>query len=184
MSHRSMGLQGLLENSFTFYIWFMFVPHRKYTYGCPWPVTGIALFEPQRKHAYSPPRPVTGTPLLLICWCSYITGNTHMGLQGLLQGKTLLFTCWWCSYLTRNTAMGLHGLLQGIALLFICSRFSFLTGNTPIGLQGLLRKELYFLHVDDVRTSQETHLWASTACDSDSFTFSLLYSSLPLILKC
>jgi hypothetical protein len=28
-----------------------------------------------------------------------------------------------------------------------------------------------FLYVDDVRTSQETHLWTSTACYGDSFTF-------------
>jgi hypothetical protein len=31
--------------------------------------------------------------------------------------------------------------------------------------------ELYFLHVDDVRTSRETHLWTSTVCCGDSFTF-------------
>jgi hypothetical protein len=30
----------------------------------------------------------------------------------------------------------------------------------------------YFLYVDYVRTSKETHLWASTACYWDSFTFS------------
>jgi hypothetical protein len=30
-----------------------------------------------------------------------------------------------------------------------------------------------FLYVDDVRTSQESHLWASTACYGDSFN--LLY---------
>jgi hypothetical protein len=28
-----------------------------------------------------------------------------------------------------------------------------------------------FLYVDDVHTSQETHVWASTACHKDSFTF-------------
>jgi hypothetical protein len=28
-----------------------------------------------------------------------------------------------------------------------------------------------FLYVDDVRTSQETHLWSSTACYRDGFTF-------------
>jgi hypothetical protein len=36
-------------------------------------------------------------------------------------------------------------------------------------LHGLLRRST-FLHVDDVRTSQETHLWAFTACYGDSFT--------------
>jgi hypothetical protein len=30
--------------------------------------------------------------------------------------------------------------------------------------------DLFFLHVDDVRTSQETHLRASTACYEDNFT--------------
>jgi hypothetical protein len=33
-----------------------------------------------------------------------------------------------------------------------------------------------FIYVDDVRTSQETHLWAFTACYGDSFTFYLLCS--------
>jgi hypothetical protein len=30
-------------------------------------------------------------------------------------------------------------------------------------LHGLLRRKFYFLYVDDVRTSQETHLWPSMA---------------------
>jgi hypothetical protein len=42
-----------------------------------------------------------------------------------------------------------------------------------VGLHGMLRGKLYILYVDDVCTSQETHLWASTACYVDSFT--LLY---------
>jgi hypothetical protein len=33
------------------------------------------------------------------------------------------------------------------------------TGNAATGLRGLLRGELYFLYVDDIRTSQETHQW-------------------------
>jgi hypothetical protein len=40
-----------------------------------------------------------------------------------------------------------------------------------MGLHVLLRGQLYFLYVADVRTSQETQLWASTACYGDSFTF-------------
>jgi hypothetical protein len=40
-----------------------------------------------------------------------------------------------------------------------------------MGLHGLLQRHLYVLYVADVRTSQETHLWASTACYSNSFTF-------------
>jgi hypothetical protein len=38
-----------------------------------------------------------------------------------------------------------------------------------MGLQGLLRGQLHF-YVDDVRTSQETHLWGSKTCYGDSFT--------------
>jgi hypothetical protein len=37
-------------------------------------------------------------------------------------------------------------------------------------LHGLLREQLYFLYSDNVRTSQETLLSASTACYGDSFT--------------
>jgi hypothetical protein len=40
-------------------------------------------------------------------------------------------------------------------------------------LHGLLRAELYFLYVDEVRTSQEIYLRASTDCYGDSFA--LLY---------
>jgi hypothetical protein len=34
---------------------------------------------------------------------------------------------------------------------------------------------LLFLYVDDVHSSQETHLWASTACYGDSFTSLYVY---------
>jgi hypothetical protein len=40
-----------------------------------------------------------------------------------------------------------------------------------MGHYGLLRGQLYFLYVDDVRTSQETRLWASMACYGYEFTF-------------
>jgi hypothetical protein len=40
-----------------------------------------------------------------------------------------------------------------------------------MGLYGLLHGSFTFLYVKDVRTSQETHLWASTACFTDNFTF-------------
>jgi hypothetical protein len=39
-----------------------------------------------------------------------------------------------------------------------------------MGLNGLLPETFTFLHVDDVRTSQETRLWVSTARYRDSFT--------------
>jgi hypothetical protein len=39
-----------------------------------------------------------------------------------------------------------------------------------VGLRGLLGDNCTFLYVDDVRTSQESHLPASVACYGDSFT--------------
>jgi hypothetical protein len=45
--------------------------------------------------------------------------------------------------------------------------------HNPMGLHGLLGDSFTLLYVDDVRTSQEAHLWASTASYGDSFT--LLY---------
>jgi hypothetical protein len=40
-----------------------------------------------------------------------------------------------------------------------------------MGLHGLLGDTFTFLYVDDVRTSQETHLLASMVCYGDSFNF-------------
>jgi hypothetical protein len=45
------------------------------------------------------------------------------------------------------------------------------TSHNPTGLHGLLRGQLYFLYVDDIHISQETHIWASKLCHGDSFTF-------------
>jgi hypothetical protein len=39
-----------------------------------------------------------------------------------------------------------------------------------MGLQNLLGDSFTILHLDDVRTSQETHLGASTACHGYSFS--------------
>jgi hypothetical protein len=61
--------------------------------------------------------------------------------------------------------------VTGIALLFLCRRYSYLTENKVAGLHGLLRVELYYSYVDDVRTSQETKLPASTNFYEDSFIF-------------
>jgi hypothetical protein len=43
--------------------------------------------------------------------------------------------------------------------------------ETLVALHGLLQGYIYFLYVDDVRTSQEIHLCVSTTCYSDGFTF-------------
>jgi hypothetical protein len=45
------------------------------------------------------------------------------------------------------------------------------TPHNPTALYGLLRGYLYFLYLDNIRASQEIHLWASTACYGDSFIF-------------
>jgi hypothetical protein len=37
-----------------------------------------------------------------------------------------------------------------------------------MGLYGLLWDSFTFLHIDDVRTSQDTYLWVSTECYGDS----------------
>jgi hypothetical protein len=44
-------------------------------------------------------------------------------------------------------------------------------GNTAMGFYGLLRGQFYFLYVNDVGTSQETHLQSSTAFCRDIFTY-------------
>jgi hypothetical protein len=45
------------------------------------------------------------------------------------------------------------------------------TSNKCMGFNGHLPGHLYCLHVDNIRTSQETHLWASMAFYGDDFTF-------------
>jgi hypothetical protein len=71
--------------------------------------------------------------------------------------------------------------LMGIALLllfFIGTWCSYLTGNTWAST-ACYSDSITFtnLYISDVLASQETHLWASTACYSDSFTFTNLYIS-------
>jgi hypothetical protein len=48
------------------------------------------------------------------------------------------------------------------------------TRNTPTSHHVLLRDSFTFSNVDDVRTSQKTHLRATTCCYGDSFTFSYI----------
>jgi hypothetical protein len=82
----------------------------------------------------------------------------------------LLFICGWCSYLTVKLS---SRPVTEIALLFICRCCLYLTGSTSVNC--LLRGWLYFLYVDGVWTSQETHLRACTACYGDRFTFLYVY---------
>jgi hypothetical protein len=58
--------------------------------------------------------------LLCICTrrlCSKLTGNTSIGLHGLLR-RWLYFMCRWRSYLTGNTLMCLHVLLLWLVSFF------------------------------------------------------------------
>jgi hypothetical protein len=54
--------------------------------------------------------------------------------------------------------------VTGVSFTFECRLCSYLTENTPMRLHGLSRGDIYIIHVDDVLTSHETHLWASTLC--------------------
>jgi hypothetical protein len=62
------------------------------------------------------------------------------------------------------------GPVTRIALLSICTGCPYLTENETIGLQELLRNNFSFLYVDDVRISEEIHLWGFTACYRGNFT--------------
>jgi heterodisulfide reductase subunit C len=43
-------------------------------------------------------------------------------------------------------------------------------------MHGVLQFSFTFVYVDNVRTSQETHLWACTACYGDSYAFVYVYN--------
>jgi hypothetical protein len=60
------------------------------------------------------------------------------------------------------------------AFFFICSWSSYLLLNIPTNLHGLLPGQLCFLYVDDIRTSQESHLRVSMVCYENIITFYLL----------
>jgi hypothetical protein len=53
---------------------------------------------------------------------------------------------------------------------FICRWCSYLTGSIHTLLHGLLQSSLHFLYVENIRTSQEAYIRASTACYGASFT--------------
>jgi hypothetical protein len=57
--------------------------------------------------------------------------------------------------------------VNGIALLFYMKMMSGPHRKHPWTLTACYEDILTFLYVDDVRTSQETHLRDSTACDGD-----------------
>jgi hypothetical protein len=48
-----------------------------------------------------------------------------------------------------------------------------------VDIRCLLRGSFYFLYIDDIRTSQETYLYTSTACYGDSFTFHMWIMLVP-----
>jgi hypothetical protein len=85
----------------------------------------------------------------------------------------------WCSYFTRDTPIGLSGLLRVQFYIFIFRLCSYLIGKISIGLHGLLRGYLYFLYGDVFRTSQETYLCASIACDENTSTFYIKMMFVP-----
>jgi hypothetical protein len=69
----------------------------------------VHMSVPHRKHTYGPPRSVTGIAILSCMYiCSYLTGNTPLGLHGPLPGFALrwlqkwrpgscnMHSCSWC----------------------------------------------------------------------------------------
>jgi hypothetical protein len=101
---------------------------------------------------YRPRRLLQRQIYFLICkWYSYLAVRISKTCYGIAS----LFMFRWCSYLIGNTS---PQPVTGIALLFICIWCSYVTGNTRTGLRGLLRGRCYFLYVDDVRISEETHV--------------------------
>jgi hypothetical protein len=48
-----------------------------------------------------------------------------------------------------------------------------------MGLHGLLRDSFSVLYVNDVRTSQETHVWASMSCYGIALSFYMLMMFVP-----
>jgi hypothetical protein len=67
--------------------------------------------------------------------------------------------------------MGLHGLLKGY-LIYLYVDDIHTSQETHIQASTAYYGDSFiFLYVNDVPTSQETRLWAFTACYEDSFTF-------------
>jgi hypothetical protein len=62
-------------------------------------------------------------------------------------------------------------LVTWMAIFIMCKWCCYLIENAAVDLHVLLLRWLYFLYVDDILTSQETHLWTCTACYVDGFTF-------------
>jgi hypothetical protein len=130
----------------------MFIPHRKHL----WASTACyrdrfnyiyiyiyMMFVRNRKHTYGPPRSVMGMAVLFYMQMIFVTQRKHQCPPPLYVTwiARLSLMCRWCSYL-RGNIYGRPRPVKKIPLHFLC--------------------------LDVVRTSQETHLWASTACYRDS----------------
>jgi hypothetical protein len=106
-----------------------------------------------------------------------------MDLQGLLQGRSELF--YDRRSVGQSVVVSAHPIWDPLSI-FISPQPKLSTGICGFLVWGALSDErmafygdsFIFLHVADVRTSQETHLWASRACYGDSFT---LYTSKPVL---
>jgi hypothetical protein len=103
------------------------------------------MFVPHRKHTSGTPRPVMGVALLFYMQMMFVP---H-----------------------RKDTSGTPRPVTGIALLFLVQMMFVPHMKLRMGHHGLLRGFLYFVYADNVHTSQETPLWASTACYGDRFIF-------------
>jgi hypothetical protein len=126
---------------------------------------------PHRKYTYGPPRPVTGTALLFICRCrSDLTGNTSMGLHGLL-GDSFHFYMQ-MMFVPYRKHMCVSMACYGDSFTFLCVINIRTPPKTCLWASITCYGDSFiFQYVNDIRTSQETHLCAFTAYYGDSSSF-------------
>jgi hypothetical protein len=142
------------RDSFTFYKYMIFVPHRKHTYGPPRPITGIALFfyvddvrTSQEAHLWTSTACYGDSVIILYVDNVLTSQEAHLWTSTACYGDSFILL-----YVDDvRTSQEAH----------------LWTSTACYGDIFVL------LYVDNVRTSQEAHLWTSTACYGDSFV--LLY---------
>jgi hypothetical protein len=162
-----MGLHGLLWRSLLYlyiyiyiYIYMMLVPHRKHIYGPPWPVMVIFTLPlyiydvlPYRKHAYGPQwRLMVIFTLPLYIWCSYLTGNTPMGLHAYYGDLYFTFIYIYDVSTSQEThlwaSMAYYGDLYFTFIYIYIYIYDVCTSQeTHMGLHGLLWWSLLYLYI-------------------------------------
>jgi hypothetical protein len=128
------------------------------------------MLVPHRKHTYWPLRPVKGIALLCYMWMTFVAHRNRTYASSRPVTAIALLCYMWMTFVPhRKHTYWPPRPVTAIALLYVDDvRTSQET--------HLLASTAYYsdsstlLYVDDVRTSQETHLLASRAYYGDSFT--------------